>query len=237
MNNRRTELFLKEHEHLRNSDRLIEETISIAMATKENMTSQWEMRHPGKSTLAIVTFAKYEWFEEWKDEPVHKRGDSYEEAKQAFVDTIMKTVFKLYPSIEDRIEYLSGGTPLTNGHYIGSVRGEIYGAEQDLDRLRVEAIAALRARTAVPNLYLTGQDVCLGGFMGALQGAVLCGSAVLGRNLYVDVAQLWRRCEKGERLRAALELPSPVAECNGSAERAALASAAAVSAKPALKLF
>ncbi|XP_032860715.1 Golgi SNAP receptor complex member 1 isoform X1 [Tyto alba] len=40
VNNRRTELFLKEHEHLRNSDRLIEETISIAMATKENMTSQ-----------------------------------------------------------------------------------------------------------------------------------------------------------------------------------------------------
>ncbi|XP_076831964.1 Golgi SNAP receptor complex member 1 isoform X1 [Brachyhypopomus gauderio] len=40
VNNRRTELFLKEHEHLRNSDRLIEDTISIAMATKENMTSQ-----------------------------------------------------------------------------------------------------------------------------------------------------------------------------------------------------
>uniref|UniRef100_A0A9L0T9I3 Golgi SNAP receptor complex member 1 n=1 Tax=Equus caballus TaxID=9796 RepID=A0A9L0T9I3_HORSE len=56
VNNRRTELFLKEHDHLRNSDRLIEETIrlrlpnpvigrsfcmhGIAMATKENMTSQ-----------------------------------------------------------------------------------------------------------------------------------------------------------------------------------------------------
>ncbi|XP_051535957.1 Golgi SNAP receptor complex member 1 isoform X1 [Myxocyprinus asiaticus] len=40
VNNRRTELFLKEHEHLRNSDRVIDDTISIAMATKENMTSQ-----------------------------------------------------------------------------------------------------------------------------------------------------------------------------------------------------
>ncbi|KPP69446.1 Golgi SNAP receptor complex member 1-like [Scleropages formosus] len=40
VNNRRTELFLKENEHLRNSDRLIDDTISIAMATKENMTSQ-----------------------------------------------------------------------------------------------------------------------------------------------------------------------------------------------------
>ncbi|KAM9443320.1 Golgi SNAP receptor complex member 1-like isoform 2-T2 [Salvelinus alpinus] len=40
VNNRRTELFLKEHDHLRNSDRLMDDTISIAMATKENMTSQ-----------------------------------------------------------------------------------------------------------------------------------------------------------------------------------------------------
>ncbi|CAF94142.1 unnamed protein product, partial [Tetraodon nigroviridis] len=40
VNNRRTELFLKEHEHLRNSERLMDDTISIAMATKENMTSQ-----------------------------------------------------------------------------------------------------------------------------------------------------------------------------------------------------
>ncbi|KAK2094842.1 hypothetical protein P7K49_026258 [Saguinus oedipus] len=35
VNNRRTELSLKKHDHLRNSDYLIEETISIAMATKE----------------------------------------------------------------------------------------------------------------------------------------------------------------------------------------------------------
>ncbi|XP_034462363.1 Golgi SNAP receptor complex member 1-like [Hippoglossus hippoglossus] len=40
VNNRKTELFLKEHEHLRNSDRLIDNAISIAMSTKENITFQ-----------------------------------------------------------------------------------------------------------------------------------------------------------------------------------------------------
>uniref|UniRef100_A0A673BTL1 Golgi SNAP receptor complex member 1 n=1 Tax=Sphaeramia orbicularis TaxID=375764 RepID=A0A673BTL1_9TELE len=40
VNNRRTELFLKEHEHLKSSDRLIDNAISIAMATKENITFQ-----------------------------------------------------------------------------------------------------------------------------------------------------------------------------------------------------
>ncbi|NXX21073.1 RETST reductase, partial [Podargus strigoides] len=153
----------------------------------------WEMRHPGKSTLAIVTFSKYEWFEEWKDKPVKKRGEDYEELKKTFVDTIMQTVFKLYPRVEDRIEYISGGTPLTNQHYIASPRGEIYGIDHSIARLQAEAMAAVRAQTAVPNLYLTGQDLCLGGFMGALQGALICASAVLQRNLYIDVMWLkWR---------------------------------------------
>ncbi|NWI19554.1 RETST reductase, partial [Crypturellus soui] len=141
----------------------------------------WDMRHPGKATLAVVTFANYEWFEEWRDEPAQRRSDDYEDAKRAFVDTIMRTVYKLYPGIEDRVEYVSGGTPLTNQHFIASAHGEMYGARQDTERLRAEAIATLRPRTAVPNLYLTGQDVCLAGFMGALQGAVLCAGAVLGR--------------------------------------------------------
>lgn len=38
--NRRSELYLKENDHIRNSERLVDEQISIAIATKENMTSQ-----------------------------------------------------------------------------------------------------------------------------------------------------------------------------------------------------
>ncbi|KAM6040680.1 all-trans-retinol 13,14-reductase isoform 2-T2 [Chlamydotis macqueenii] len=155
----------------------------------------WETRHPGKSTLAVVTFAKYEWFEEWKDKEVNKRGDDYEELKKTFVDTIMQAVFKLYPRIEDRIEYVSGGTPLTNQHYIASPRGEIYGVDHTISRLQAKTIAAIRAQTAVPNLYLTGQDLCVVGFTGALQGAFICASAVLQRNLYADLARLQKRTQ------------------------------------------
>uniref|UniRef100_A0A8B9FAF4 All-trans-retinol 13,14-reductase n=1 Tax=Amazona collaria TaxID=241587 RepID=A0A8B9FAF4_9PSIT len=155
----------------------------------------WATRNPGKSTLIVVTFARYEWFEEWKDKQVHKRGDDYEELKQTFVDTIMQTVFKLYPRIKDRIEYLSSGSPLTNQHYIASPKGEFYGVNHDMARLQAEAVAAVRAQTPVPNLYLTGQDLCIGGFAGALQGAVICASSVLGRNLYIDMGRLKKRTE------------------------------------------
>lgn len=56
-----------------------------------------------------MTFAKYEWFEEWQDTQVHKRGDDYEDLKKTFVDNIMQTVFKLYPRIEDKVR--SPGEP------------------------------------------------------------------------------------------------------------------------------
>uniref|UniRef100_H2YZK2 Golgi SNAP receptor complex member 1 n=1 Tax=Ciona savignyi TaxID=51511 RepID=H2YZK2_CIOSA len=43
VNNRRMDMYMKEHEHLRNSDRLADEAIEIAMATKENLGQQRSM--------------------------------------------------------------------------------------------------------------------------------------------------------------------------------------------------
>lgn len=43
--------------------------------------------------------------------------------------------------------------------------------------------------------FLSGQDLCLGGFMGALQGAIICASTILKRNLYADVAWLKMRLQ------------------------------------------
>ncbi|XP_062817383.1 all-trans-retinol 13,14-reductase isoform X3 [Anolis carolinensis] len=148
---------------------------------------------PGKSTLIILAVTKYEWFEEWKEEKVTKRGLEYESVKNSFVDSIMDTVLKVYPHIKDKIEHVSAGTPLTNCHYIASPRGEMYGAEHSISRLQVEVTTTIRPQTPVPNLYLTGQDVFLGGFPGALHGALICASAVLQRNLYVDLVRLRRK--------------------------------------------
>jgi len=53
--NRRTDLYLKEHEHLRSSDRLADEAIGIAMATKENLSSQRNMFHSISKGLGNVS--------------------------------------------------------------------------------------------------------------------------------------------------------------------------------------
>ncbi|XP_061448459.1 all-trans-retinol 13,14-reductase [Rhineura floridana] len=153
----------------------------------------WEKRFPDKSNLIVLAAAKYEWFEDWKEEKVSKRGVEYEGFKNSFVDSMMDTVLKFYPQIKDNIECISSGTPLSNKHYIASPRGELYGADHSISRFQADITATIRPQTPIPNLYLTGQDVFLAGFIGALHGAVICTSAVLQRNLYVDLLQLGKK--------------------------------------------
>jgi all-trans-retinol 13,14-reductase len=58
--------------------------------------------------------------------------------------------------------------------------GEIYGYAATPERY---ALRELGARTPIPGLYLTGQDVASLGVVGALFGGVVCASVALGKNL------------------------------------------------------
>ncbi|KAL0992726.1 hypothetical protein UPYG_G00097520 [Umbra pygmaea] len=151
-------------------------------------------RSPGKSTLSLVSFAKYEWFEEWKDDKVKNRSAAYQELKQIFCDSILEVVMSVFPKItRDKVELIELGTPITNAHYIASPKGEIYGADHGTTRFSPECNATLRPQTPLKNLYLTGQDVFLCGFAGALAGALSCGSAILHRNLHLDAIAMAKK--------------------------------------------
>lgn len=146
----------------------------------------------GKSTLTVVSFANYEWFEEWKDDKIKNRSTDYKELKQAFINNILEAVTEIFPKIKDRvwnlqtqslsflilillctvfvclylqIEFVDAGTPITNQHYIGAPKGEIYGADHGIPRFSPELNAIIRPQTPVKNLFLTGGCVwfCLVG--------------------------------------------------------------------------
>ncbi|XP_023443298.2 all-trans-retinol 13,14-reductase [Dasypus novemcinctus] len=156
----------------------------------------WDDRYPDRSTVTVLLPTAFEWFEEWQEEPKGKRSGDYEALKQSFLDACLSRVMKLYPQLEGQVDSVAGGTPLTCQFYLASPRGACYGADHDLGRLHPLAMASMRAQSPIPNLYLTGQDIFTCGLMGALQGALLCGSAILKRNLYLDLNKL------GSRVRA-----------------------------------
>lgn len=62
-----------------------------------------------------------------------------------------------------QIEYIDAGTPITNTHYIGAPKGEIYGVDHSISRFDPELNITVRAQTPLKNLYLTGvcESVCL----------------------------------------------------------------------------
>ncbi|XP_007947077.1 all-trans-retinol 13,14-reductase-like [Orycteropus afer afer] len=165
----------------------------IASPSTKDLT--WEDRFPDRSTMIVLFPIAYEWFEEWKEQPQGKRSSDYETLKNTFVEASMSIVLKLFPQLEGQVDSVTGGSPLTTQFYLAAPRGSCYGADHDLGRLHPHVMASVRAQTPIPNLYLTGQDIFTCGLMGALQGAMLCSSAILKRNVYSDLKKLASRVQ------------------------------------------
>jgi len=83
------------------------------------------------------------------------------------------------------VEVAEVSTPLSTRHFTNYARGEIYGLAHDPARFEARA---LRPRTPVPGLWLTGQDVCTCGIGGAMAGGYLTASAIAGKPLFPRTA-------------------------------------------------
>ena len=151
----------------------------------------WSAHYPGRSVCEIISPVPYKWFEGWQDEYTEgKRGDHYQTLKSTLGDRMWNQVLKIFPHLKDKVDYFELGTPLTNRYYLEYPKGEIYGLDHDVPRFSGANSCYLRATTPITGLYLTGQDVLTCGFAGALYGGVLCTSAILKRNLLIDLVKM-----------------------------------------------
>ncbi|XP_034564182.1 inactive all-trans-retinol 13,14-reductase [Notolabrus celidotus] len=163
-----------------------------------------KIRHPGKSCMTILTMVKYEWFEEWKDTTVRKRGDDYNNYKRRFADNLFAWACTQFPKIKDKLVFQDVATPLSNMHYLGAQRGAMYSAEHNLDRFQAEAVARNRSDTPVKNLFMSGQDVFSCGIAGALHGGLLCAATVLDQIIYIDLLMLKKKLKRRKAKELAL---------------------------------
>ena len=147
----------------------------------------FDERFPGKSTCEIITATPHRWFKEWENGRVQHRGEDYHRIKTAIAEQAWGQVLAIFPQLEGRKEYFEVGTPLSNQYYLGSHGGEVYGVDHDVTRFSPSVLMELRPETGVKGLFLTGQDVMVCGFSGAMFSGLLCASAILQRQLMADL--------------------------------------------------
>ncbi|XP_036429271.1 inactive all-trans-retinol 13,14-reductase-like [Colossoma macropomum] len=166
----------------------------ITFPSAKDPTSK--IRHPGKTCMTILTMVNYEWFEEWKDTTVKKRGDDYMDYKMRFAKHLFDWACMYFPKLREKLVYQDVATPLTNMHYLGAYRGATYAAEHNLDRFHIEVMAKNRCDTPVKNLFISGQDVFSCGIVGAVHGGLLCASTALGQIVYVNLLLLKKKLKR-----------------------------------------
>jgi all-trans-retinol 13,14-reductase len=137
-------------------------------------------RFPERATAEVVTPAHYSWFSAWQDTRWKKRPADYEAFKQQLAERLQGELERQVPALAGKVDVAELSTPLTTRHFTNYRAGEIYGLNSTPDRFKLRC---LTPRTTIRNLYLTGQDICTLGVVGAMFGGVLAASTILKRNL------------------------------------------------------
>lgn len=152
----------------------------------------WPNRYPGKSTVEIVTMAKYEWFEQWKDKTWGQRGEDYDTLKEQFSQRLLEKLFERMPQLRDALDYYELSSPLSTDWFQDANKGEIYGLDHFVDRFKKPFLHPV---TPVKNLYMTGADVMTAGVGGALMAGLMTTCAMQGRKAN-DVLKLLKDYKK-----------------------------------------
>lgn len=146
----------------------------------------FQRRHPGKSTAEAITIVPYEPFARWQNTHWKHRDEAYESLKASLAARLQATLEEQMPAMRGHIEHAELSTPLTTQHFMNYPQGEIYGVAATPARYKLRRLGA---RTPLPGLYLTGQDVTSLGVAGALFGGVISASVVLKKNLMTKVVR------------------------------------------------
>ena len=87
----------------------------------------------------------------------------------------MRQFAHYFPDLAKLVVYRELATPLSTVTFTQHRKGAFYGLDVTPERVMCDA---LRARTPIPGLFLSGQDVASPGIPGALMGGLLSAASV-----------------------------------------------------------
>jgi all-trans-retinol 13,14-reductase len=120
--------------------------------------------------FSVLTVMEYSEVEQWENTSVEQRGAEYSEFKEKKAQKVLEKLEEAMPGISRHIKSYVASTPLTLKDYTGTYRGATYGIMRD-SRYPLESM--LFPQTKIPNLFLTGQNLNMHGFMGVSMGALI----------------------------------------------------------------
>lgn len=144
-------------------------------------------RHPGKSTVCIITTAYADTFAPFYDleaggakggnQSLKRAIPAYDALKSSLQEKLLRGLYRHFPKCRGKVRFADVATPLTNKYYLG--RADSYGLEHTPAHYN-GALTAMRPQTQIPGLFATGQDIGTVGIVGALNGGILTAHACLG---------------------------------------------------------
>jgi all-trans-retinol 13,14-reductase len=130
----------------------------------------------GHHTCESFAFVSYDAFEKWAHSSLGARPADYEAMKEDLAWRMVRGLEKRIPGLSKHIVYFSLGTPLTNEHYLGATRGNLYGIEKTPSQVGPWAFSS---RTVFDGLYLCGSSTISHGVAGVTQSGINAARAVL----------------------------------------------------------
>ncbi len=141
-------------------------------------------RYPDKATCELVAPIPFRSFAKWGGTRWKRRGEDYDAVKQNLAQRLLHVLEARVPQVRGHVAWAELSTPLSTQHFANYEQGEIYGVSAVPARFRSKA---LWPATAMPGLYLTGQDAAMLGVTGALFGGALAASVILRRNVLAKI--------------------------------------------------
>jgi len=128
-------------------------------------------KHAGE----MVVWADWSSVARWADLPSGARGAEYKVFKQQVEDKMFGLFKENFPELAELVAFRELSTPLATAAITGHHEGRFYGLDGTPERVLSNA---LKAKTPIEGLYLTGQDVVSQGIQGALWAGILTAASV-----------------------------------------------------------